>query len=455
LLAYHFLEQAESPGALGFDYATCIWWTLDMFICTRTAFFRDSVLVTDTRLAFRNYAKTWLSLDCLMLSFDWICMFHWERHGKLLRTSQLLRVIRIVRLFRLVKFPMLSYIIEVQLTSSKSVMLFRLCKFTVALLVLVHAAGCGWYAVGCMSNDGWVAHYSNTNTAIRTDDMLYWYLASSRWTLAQLNGRTDTNEMRTSMELLYTSFMALCLAVIIMSVYVSAITSTMVELNALQESSSKIRKRVNDYLVENSVDVAMAETVRLQVKDIDSGTDFAAKEQQVVSLLPTQLGYDLLTEVRRPTILRHTLFYNINSAYPRVVRILCHRVLSVIPVATSEAVFDKGDPCSRILFVHQGYMVYSQTCPSSTLATEEDFVRPVRIQRGKWVAEAALWVEWANQGKFSGDSPSVLLGLEASDLANLMLDYRDIHLMTSLYAAAFLLELRKETRLSDLFIGKV
>merc|ERR1739848_116534 len=108
-------------------------------------------------------------------------------------------------------------------------MVFTLVKLTAMLGIVLHVITCGWYAIGNFGVDGWTGYYAPNIEGSR--DLVFWYFASCRWTLAQINGRTDTDERRTRLELGYTCIVAISFAVIFMALFTSAITTTMMQLS--------------------------------------------------------------------------------------------------------------------------------------------------------------------------------------------------------------------------------
>merc|ERR1712013_511180 len=106
-------------------------------------------------------------------------------------------------------------VIEDQVTSSIMILSLSLLKMTTALLAMVHVLACVWYFIGDSTRFGWTSYFgvsSYGNGTVR--NVIYWYFASSRCTLAQINGRTDMDDRCTFVEMAYTCAVAVGFAVV-------------------------------------------------------------------------------------------------------------------------------------------------------------------------------------------------------------------------------------------------
>lgn len=72
----------------------------------------------------------------------------------------------------------------------------KVMSLACALLLVVHLLACGWYTVGYWYHHGWLH-----KDGIRETSHFNQYFTSLRWTIAQLNGRTDMREGRSMEEM--------------------------------------------------------------------------------------------------------------------------------------------------------------------------------------------------------------------------------------------------------------
>ena len=116
----------------------------------------------------------------------------------------------------------------------------------IALLICVcHYLTCGWYSVGRSSPDGWV--YSEAVNGDGLYELIFSYVSASRWTLAQINGRTDLADDRNMQERAYTCLCAF-FTVVFHSLFISAITTRMVQLMEIVTDAQKGMRVLNSYL---------------------------------------------------------------------------------------------------------------------------------------------------------------------------------------------------------------
>jgi hypothetical protein len=383
-------------------------------------------------------------------------------------------------------------IIEDQLHSSMLHLVLSVLKLGLLLCCMVHIIACIWYAIGDATN-GWITYYGAHVQTPEKDSIVFWYSASCRWTLAQINGRTDMDERRNMPELIYTCTVAIAFAVIFMSLFISGLTAVMMEMSALTQSKTSLQRMVSNYLQKRDVSSRLVGNVKnCLAQDMDS-SDWLEEEAKVLSSLPQQLARDMLHEVRAKVFLTYFWFAAMNDQYPRAVRHLCCDASHLLCPHMGEIVFEKGDACKRMLFVEQNTVLYARlsdeeildldsTPPARGLyksatmnlvskktvsleskdesirlsrKTSEEGVAGVVLQRGDWLSEAVLWVDWINAGRLVAGPSTCLVALYASDFAATLQDYRGAYALSVLFARQFAESLKSMRDISDLSIQQI
>lgn len=467
-------------GVWVFELCIAIYWTLDIAVSFRTGFFRGTVLEMHPRMVAKKYMKTWCAFDVVLMLMEWITQFVSSYASvSVVRVTRVLRYVRVARLLRLIKIPMLWKLIEDQISTNLQHLIFSAIETVLIFLVLLHAVTCAWYAIGAASPNGWTSY----DKAAREDNTLFfWYFASSRWVLAQINGRTDMNDQRNMQERFFTCVVAIVFAVIFMSIFLSSMTATILQFSDLSQKRSEARRKMNEYLQHHRVPLSLVASVKRQMLANTAITilrENAEREQQVLAQLPEHLQFDLLYEIRAPVLVRHAFLRELDLAFPRVVRRICLAAVRPAIAHHDQDVFHVGDPCSRMIFVDKGQMVYSQRDtvsiePSCDFSFPAAPVRPTSMQStettrstkickmqkaasadngqdsewkvytGMWLSEAALWVEWENQGRLVASEDSLLMALDSGDLAHTLLAYRDAYALSAIYARRFSEVLREQ-----------
>jgi hypothetical protein len=211
------------------------------------------------------------------------------------------------------------------------------------------------------------------------------------------------DERRTVMELGYTCIVAVAFAVVFMALFLSSITTSMMELSNLTRNKYARQSEVKEFLAGYKIPMRLNLAIKLYVKENQQNTVNQAQQQEerVMSLLPKTLVNDLRYELRTPIMLKNHFFAEINSAYPRVMRTICTAATTYIPVALWEVVFDRGDACTRMLWVDQGVLMYSDGTDEWSPEHNSDTVPGEALRKGTYVSEPALWIEWNNHGRFT------------------------------------------------------
>merc|ERR1719329_311146 len=412
----------------------------------------------------KQYMKTWCIFDVVLMVSEWFAqIMSSQSNASVVRVTRVMGYIRCSRLLRLVKIPNVWKLVEDQFSTHLQQLAFSAIKTIIAFCILVHLITCAWYAIGVESPTGWTSY----DVAAREDNsLLFWYFASSRWVLAQINGRTDINDRRNMQERLFTCIVAVVFAVIFMSIFLSSMTATILQLNELSKKSSESRRLINEYLQQHRVSLNLVASVKRQmaantaVKILRESTK---REQLVLSQLPEHLQFDLLYEIRAPVLVWHAFFRELDLAFPRVARHICLAAVRPAIAHHNQDVFDVGDPCSRMLFADKGWMMYFQydiqteqqrkseasfclarmATKTGKLQPEQGVVSEWKVYPGMWLSEGALWIEWENHGRLMANEDSLLMAIDAGDLAYTLLAYRDAYAMSAIYARSFVDVLNK------------
>lgn len=386
LQAFHeFIDDSRAIQAI--ELLIAIFWTIDIAVSFRTGFFQGTSLEMRPHRVAQEYARTWFVPDVVLVLLEWVGQLVGTMSNvSLARVTRVLRVVRCARLVRLVKLPNVWRLIEDQINSNLLHLVFDIFKAVLAFLVCVHAVTCAWFAIGVGDSTGWITY----DVAAQQDgSFTFWYFASSRWVLAQINGRTDMNERRNMKERLFTCVVATLLAVVFMSIFVSSITATVLKLSEISAKSNRLRRSVNEYLLNHRVSVALVAGVKRQMlanASIKALLDDQERETEVLALLPEHLQYDLLYEIRAPFLAWHGFFREVDIGFSRVVRHLCLTAMRPVLAHNNETVFEHGDPCCRMLFVDKGRLNYRQRVRRS------DFCPSVRAR------EASTWDPCSAEG---------------------------------------------------------
>eukprot|EP00929_Paragymnodinium_shiwhaense_P123631 TRINITY_DN9770_c0_g2_i4.p1 TRINITY_DN9770_c0_g2~~TRINITY_DN9770_c0_g2_i4.p1 ORF type:complete len:707 (-),score=93.56 TRINITY_DN9770_c0_g2_i4:283-2403(-) len=473
-----------------------IFWTVDLIISFRTGYLVGAHLETNQKKIAWHYLQSGFVLDSVIVLVEWSSWI-----TEKLSAASVLKTTRVLRSFKLVKFVRVGKMKEiwVRLQDQINSVVFHICVslivISICLAVGVHLTSCAWYWLGTSRADGWVTYDGYEGEK----DVVFWYVASARWSIAQLNGRTDEDDRRNMKERAFACFTGVVLAVIIKTTLVSVVTKTVLNLSALR--SSKIRRQalVKEYLESHSISYGLQVSVKRHMYDYDNTIDLCSMERQVMSFLPGHLQSDVLCEIRGPTVSSHPLFQCFGVANHATLRHICHAAVKQLSALQGEILFDTGDACSRMLFISRGEIEYGEAAVSVAESSEclprseakdkptetsskplaflrartivgvsrvlamprtsqtsgrlksqctADFIEPsidpdtsVVMNNGGWISEPALWVKWANKKRCVASALSVLQAVEAEALSQVLSRHADAYAIAQLYAASFVKEL--------------
>lgn len=456
------------------EWMLTIWWTLDMYVTFRTGIIVGSRVEMSPRKVAENYACTWLACDLTIVIVEWFSrIFSAFASATVIKTQKILRFIRILKLMRVVKLSSFSKQMQEQITSNIVILSLYLALLTFILVLTLHVVACIWYALAKTRDDGWtsVDEYEGDKTEI------FWYFASIRWTIAQFNGRTDVDERRNMLERLFTCLCGVVLCALGQAILFSLITKILFDLSEVLSEKTRRKRLMNEYLEQNPCPPLLTLQVKRWVNEYQDVDKDIKKEEQALAILPQLLQIEVLESVRSPILMQHPFFHALPFESQFVMRMICVDVAYAISGIKDDMVFDKGQPCESIIFMDKLTATYGTPADQNatfakavSVAMREKTTRSTSysysgrtllarseglkiVPAGGWIAEAALWVEWRNQGRLISNAHGILLAVSASKFAKgLKKHHPDAYLLAYLHGQHVAMELRKlhPSELSDI-----
>jgi hypothetical protein len=429
-----------------------------------------------------------------------------------LRTTRIIKVVRLVKLVRVAKMRDVMRDFAASIKSNLAYLLLRIVSLTALLCLVTHLISCLWYVVGESAPDGWTSYDSKIRGDLMDGegassspregvaytvggDFGFWYMASARWVVSQLNGRTDMDERRNMRERCFTVIIGVLLSVVGQATFIALITRSMIDLSNLFKAQNARRRMLNEYLCRYVISTGVDRSVKKYVREYKDAAAEAEVELTVLACLPRQLQAELIVEVRKPFLTQHPLFSTFANVFDKTHRELCTKVVRPVYAVRDEIVFEEDDICSRMLQLEEGQLSYGSSealdskaendakmaneneafCnfdvggiagkssssfgPSFTrdfsISSEKSRVNEVEsfgqlVENGQFVSEAALWVSWSNQGTLLAEGNCRLLEVQSEVLAEMLKTHRSVLTLTVAYARRFRQALADEEILSDI-----
>jgi len=470
---------------ISFEWISGFFWLLDIPMTFGTGFLDGDVVQLAPPIIARRYLKNWFGFDIVVVVVDWALLVGLWKHVQM-------RMLRTFRLMRVFKVLHMTKTFEVRYTADECSLYLGLSKLFLEFTLAVHFITCGWYWLGSTVLGGWVS-----SEDVRGQTFFYRYFAASRWTIAQISGRTDI-ELRTASEYMYTVFVC-CFGIGLFSVVISCVTNAMLEIEHLQRERTQKQRAFFRYLSRHrQISAELRLRIKVHFERFASNPHTEKQEQEVLETLPHEDLLNLFYELRAPAIMHHPLFADISVEFPRLLLRLCSDMKPAL-VVQDEVLFTCGDACDQAHVVDRGVLLYMHgatagrpSVDAGVAFVEEPEGSPARrhclgcfraksdsmddgsvglghqgstdagdlpavvisdsevVRPGAFLCEAALWVDWHNQGTATAQEVCALLMLNANEFLTSVIRYTNAFARVALYARKFVEDLCFLTKLTDL-----
>jgi len=410
-----------------------IFWTSDLFISMFMGFQNKSgKYVLKWSLIVRNYARTWMIPDFVMIAIDWASMLASDsgtegtslvRAGKTLRSIRVLQALRVLRLYKVRSMFRMS---EVHLDSLYLRILSSILLNLMVILASSHFIGCLWYWVGThMTDDGrsWV------NTYLQNATWEYSYMTSYHWALTQFTPGSMDVHPQNMFERTFAN-LVLMLGLIIFSSSVSSITNATNRLRHLRSTYANLIWELRKFFKqENISSMLLYRVTKYSDAVIAPRVDhISMHDVALFKLLPHTIRKEVTREIYERHITRHPFFKAYSHLDGEAMQCLYNH-LTQEALAEEDVLFSAGQTAYNMYFFITGRLKY--------LMIHADEEENMGVFAGMWCSEAALWTHWFHQGSMQCEQASDVVLLNADLFAKDMCEQRHLHLVT-IYANFFI-----------------
>jgi len=170
------------------------------------------------------------------------------------------------------------------------------------------------------------------------------------------------------------------------------------------------------------------------------------------------LSANLLGEVRvavnfGPLLTAHPLFAHINAFFHPIANDLTNEALVVKTSQEDDVLFTPAEPCSEMLWVVLGRVIYFKQSAEEGRQEEER-----RVTTGDWMCEMCLWVTWVTRGEAIVDSAECsFICVESYAFDDVITKHMPIAVIVLEYAEscrAWLNSLRAENLTDVVYLGR-
>jgi len=406
------LQMFDVSGNEVMQWGTRIFWTLDLPCTLMTGIMLgDGSITCDLKSIVTRYARTWLALDIVVVSVDWVEVFMSQsgessvgaaRVGK---TVRVLRMLRLLRLLRMAKLPMIAgTILESLIRSERVLLIASMVKLMCFIATLMHFIACIWWGIGRLGDGAsWVVEAQLDEAAFG-----YQYATSFHWSMTQFTGTMEVFPVNLPERVF--SVVVLLFAFVVSAAFISTFTSSMTRLQMLSGAKNEMFHALRRYLSDHDISRRLTQRISRNAHHAYHEFERTLPESdiQLLKLVSEPLRVELHYELYKPVLTNNPFMRTFCEEIPPAVRRICHTAVSTSFFASGDVVFISGEqPQEPVMyFVLRGSLTYRRE--------RRDF-ETVKLQaeKGDWLSEPALWCEWTHCGALRADTESQLLLLDS------------------------------------------
>lgn len=427
-----------------------IYWSLDILISFSTGFYSTGQLVVDRWRIAKNYATRWLLFDLTYVAVDFILVMlvtsegrYWSRELTSIAILRFLQMaLRVVRVSRLGEMEALKkgMVSDVSLAKASIVQIGIQDGHGDLVLLIHHVMACGWYYLGTMSEDGWIAIAGKSEKS-----KLYLYTTSLHWMFCQLGFGGTEIEPNTVAERVYgllVNFMAL----VIFSTLLGTVTSLAALLNRSSEERRFLFANLGRFLKYNQIDKDLGDRITHFLQHAYALKQLHVHEDQVqlFDLLSVPLCRELqLARYKKSLqemgfLLRLTSVWRSPDENDFLIQRIASKAVSQQKFATSDLVWETETSGTEAIYLMEGALHYQ-------LGNFE-----ADVNQSRWMADMCLWAPWVYLGDASTKEPS---GVVLVHVRQFYESIRDCNQMTVAreYAREYVDEMNRHDAVTELW----
>ncbi|CAK9096464.1 Potassium voltage-gated channel subfamily H member 5 (Ether-a-go-go potassium channel 2) (rEAG2) (Voltage-gated potassium channel subunit Kv10.2) [Durusdinium trenchii] len=321
------------------EWTTRLFWTLDiLWSCFTGVVMADGSVEYDIKIILKRYAKTWLTMDLIIVLSDWSEVVFSSGGVAMLSFARTTRIVRIVRLLRLVRMQEIMANVTERIQSETLGPLLQVSKVLIILLTISHFTGCLWFAIGARetTEDTWVKSLGYNNDTVDSQ-----YLASLHWAIAQFSGGMDEISPASPLERLFAVAVQTTIFVIAL-VMLGVFTSGLTQQYIIGGSGARQLATLKRYLKQNNVSKATTKRVCRNAKHAISG-DLTPESVELLHVISEPLKVELSFDMYSQVLMWHPFFLELLQENSPLMRPICHRAMSMLLLSSTDIIFNLGE----------------------------------------------------------------------------------------------------------------
>jgi len=400
----------------GAGWVTLIYWTIDMPCTFLTGFFdSDGNVVMNHKEIARTYLHGFFGLDLTIVVADWLSVImeiiSGAGGGGFLANVSVLRIFRITRFARLLRLKKLKakiQTIEDSIQSEWWLVIMGLFGKVTSILMLNHYVSCLWFWIGSQSAFGsdsqrWTSalpypQYDHGGHKFIEAPWAYQYLTSLHWAIAQFTPGPQNIQPQNCVERIFAVFVLL-FGLVIFSSFIAGVTQARMQLNKMMSKLDRdlwvLRKFCQQNKVSRELNMRMKRYVDLVI--VPNYHKLTQVDVVLIPKLSAHLRAQLKNELVSQIICIHPFFNRLRRWYDNVMNVVSQTCIENTPLASGDVAFGHGQVATCMHIVTKGVLDYLPAGSRETV---------MKVEKGRWVSEAAMWTKWVHQGQLQASIES-------------------------------------------------
>lgn len=455
------LTEAFRPPSTSFtkhmEWVVLFFWTVNVFVVLTTGYISNGLLVLQPYDIFRNYCRTWLTVDVLTILPDWVFMLLTATSGEggvddggagpYMRALRMLRLLRLARLLRLVKLRNAWNFFYDMLDSEKLGIVVDVFKMVLIMIIINHYVACCFFVVAAgQSGDNWMKEHGFTREEV---DWGHQYIVAYHWSITQFTPSSMHVQPQSVGERVFAIWVVI-FALVGFSYLVGSITGSLARLRTMGERKTQLFWLMRRFLRKSKVPTELAIRVKSCVQSVWDHEEATMRLEgiEIFKLLSDHLKAELALCIHAHSLGVHPLLFKLQRDSVVTMRRLAISGLSQRSFAPDDVLFFPGEVATHMSMYLNGQFEYRrmEACVSegedqpwaaidtslqdltewenrprmsltSVMATHRELLESDE----DWIAEPALWVkEWHYLGQMRSVKSSELLKLDPATFAQII-----------------------------------
>eukprot|EP00930_Biecheleria_cincta_P048530 TRINITY_DN33816_c0_g1_i1.p1 TRINITY_DN33816_c0_g1~~TRINITY_DN33816_c0_g1_i1.p1 ORF type:complete len:726 (-),score=95.12 TRINITY_DN33816_c0_g1_i1:117-2294(-) len=411
------------------SWCSAVYWVMAFVLNFRTGFYECGELVMESAAIAQRYVKTWCLPDMILIILDFASLSIQPVPG-------LIRLLRLVKIIRMIRCIQLVSELASQIRTPGMRITVTAANMMIAFLLASHFLGCLLFAVSRDAETGtgkrWIDYsqwHIDPGYDFLQQALPYQYVTSVLYAGSMLTLASAYNIPPNTVEGCISIF-AIITGLLLSGTVAALFSEPVMQMAQEQGDKRRLLADLDTYLEQRKVKRLKPQLARRCNRQVLSRLEIQAplddEEVTALEMLSAPLIKELLRTTRLPQLKSHVLLSFWIWVETPVADFLCLSArFDFSP--PQDVLFEDGDVADEMFYIEQGLLSYTST-----------FGQTKYVHTGKWICEAALWVQnWTHTGTLEAVRNCQVLQISSKVMEDALELYPNLARHTVEYCAAF------------------